>query len=95
MNYERKKDVLSKIPAPFAIILLLFSFAFQIVSAAKENQTIDETVHIMSGVTILQTGLYAFNREHPPLVKILSGVPVWLAGVRMDTSRQNWQNRDQ
>jgi hypothetical protein len=48
-------------------------------SALGETQTWDEGIHISAGYTYLMRGDYSWNMEHPPLVKLVSALPLtWL-----------------
>jgi hypothetical protein len=48
-------------------------------SALGETQTWDEGIHISAGYTYLTRGDYSWNMEHPPLVKLVSTLPLtWL-----------------
>src|SRR5206468_8726946 len=39
-------------------------------------QTWDEGIHIAAGHAYLTTGDYSWNAEHPPLVKMISALPL-------------------
>lgn len=62
------------------VILLSIGFAFgQMVYLAKnQSLTTDEKVHIPAGFSYWQFGNYYLNPEHPPLAKLLMGLPVFL-----------------
>ena len=51
-------------------------------SALDETQTWDEGIHISAGYTYLVRGDYSWNLEHPPLVKLVSALP--LTGLHLD-----------
>ena len=52
-------------------------FASQVKSPAW-----DEPAHIAAGLSYLQTGVFRVNLQHPPLLKELSGLSLWLSGSR-------------
>jgi hypothetical protein len=50
-------------------------------TASGETQTWDEGIHIWSGYAYLTQGDYSWNTEHPPLVKLVSALPLLRLGV--------------
>ena len=52
--------------------------ALQVDSALLESQTFDEGVHLTAGYRYWLTGRFSMNREHPPLQKLLSALPLLL-----------------
>src|SRR5215831_20743558 len=50
-------------------------------TALGETQTWDEGIHIWSGYAYLTQGDYSWNTEHPPLVKIISAIPLLRLGL--------------
>jgi hypothetical protein len=76
-----------------AAILLGVIFAQAVCSAARTSMTIDEGLHITSGYTILRTGDYRLVEEHPPLVKLLQGVPLLpVPDLAEPTSLPEWES---
>jgi hypothetical protein len=68
----------------FAPIALLAVFALQMIAACGlKSPTFDETGDIAAGLSYLQNRSVVLNLQHPPLIKELSALPVWLAGVRL------------
>ncbi|MDK2972558.1 MAG: hypothetical protein PWP23_2313 [Candidatus Sumerlaeota bacterium] len=57
-----------------AVLWLVLAFA----SAWKKSIVIDEAPHIGCGLAILAHGDYRMNPEHPPLMKVLAALPVYL-----------------
>jgi len=56
-------------------------------SALGETQTWDEGIHISAGYAYLARGDYRWNIEHPPLVKLISALPLTglhLFGLKLD-----------
>src|SRR5450432_1370499 len=56
-------------------------------SALCETQTWDEGIHISAGYAYLARGDYSWNIEHPPLVKLISALPLislHLFGLKLD-----------
>lgn len=59
------------------VILLLAAFALQATtSMVQKSGTWDETAHLPAGYTCLKTGDYRLNAEHPPLGKMIAGLPL-------------------
>lgn len=60
-----------------AIAVLLGVMALvQVSSVRQESQTFDESVHLAAGYRYWKTGAFEMNREHPPLQKLLSALPL-------------------
>jgi len=58
--------------------LLLLAFALILTSAVQKSPTMDEQNHIARGAAYLGTGDPRLSIEHPPLVNVLSALPVHL-----------------
>src|SRR5262249_12630226 len=71
-------------------VLLLLMFFLAGGAALRESVTIDEVAHIGAGLSYVQKLDLRFNDEHPPLAKILAGVPLAMRGTRADYSRPQW-----
>lgn len=59
-----------------AITLILAILAFG--SSAGDSLTVDESPHIAAGYSYVVEGDYRLNPEHPPLLKLLSGISIWV-----------------
>ena len=59
-------------------------------AALRESVTIDEVAHIGAGVSYLQKLDLRMNFEHPPLAKVLAGLPLVLRGIRADYGHFSW-----
>ena len=58
--------------------LLALVATIQFTTVRQETQTADEGRQLISGYTYLTTGHFTVAREHPPLLKLLWAMPVWL-----------------
>ncbi|MFT5285544.1 MAG: 4-amino-4-deoxy-L-arabinose transferase-like glycosyltransferase [Planctomycetota bacterium] len=58
--------------------MLALSLVLLIAGAFRVGPTFDEHFYIASGYSYWQTGDFALNREHPPLVKLLASLPLLL-----------------
>src|ERR1039457_3628859 len=70
--------------------LLLMMFWLAGGAARRESATIDEVAHIGAGLSYVQKLDLRFNDEHPPLAKILAGLPLAMRGTRADYSSPQW-----
>ncbi|HEY8504140.1 MAG TPA: phospholipid carrier-dependent glycosyltransferase [Gemmataceae bacterium] len=67
-------------PLPLLIALALLAyFAAQGLAFIRANsQTFDEAAHFVAGYSYLATGDFRVNPEHPPLLKLLWALPLYL-----------------
>jgi len=71
------------------VVPLLVMAALQVDSALLESQTFDEAVHLTAGYRYWLTGRFSMNREHPPLQKLLSALPLLLLRPELpDSAKQ-------
>jgi 4-amino-4-deoxy-L-arabinose transferase-like glycosyltransferase len=75
------KSTCQNLGAACAILALLIAgFILQVsLFLAANSQTFDEAVHVTAGQRYLGSRDWQFNREHPPLTKLLSALPAYLA----------------
>lgn len=76
---------------------ILIVFVVQGVAAVMANsQTVDEGAHFAAGYSYWATGDFRMNPEHPPLVKELCVLPVWLMfDLSFDTDSTLWRAANQ
>jgi hypothetical protein len=60
---------------PAFVLLVIFVF-LSISSLTQKSATFDETNHLMRGLYPLSGKEFTLNKEHPPLVNFLQGLPV-------------------
>jgi hypothetical protein len=78
---------------PIAVAALLAAMGVVLlVTAAGETQTWDEGIHLSAGYSYLKTGDFKMNQEHPPLFKLLAGVPLLLLKPDLPLDREAWKN---
>ena len=79
-------------PFRFAIVtILLAMFAYlALTSLARKSITTDEVPHIAAGYAYWATGDFRCNPEHPPLAKLLAGIPLLLVEPVLDTAHESW-----
>ena len=71
-------------------VLLLLMFFLAGGAALRESVTVDEVAHIGAGLSYVQKLDLRYNDEHPPLAKILAGLPLAIRGARADYSSLQW-----
>lgn len=75
-----------------AVALLLLSFFLAIDSLIDDSPTIDEQNHIARGLAYLRTGDPRLSLEHPPLVNVLSALPLLtMPQLRLPTDHPSWE----
>ena len=81
---------------PIAALLLLAFLALGLGSAPQKSATRDEGVHLARGVAILKTGDFRLSIHHPPLMNVLSALPLFLSGrnIVFPQGDPSWQTAD-
>lgn len=74
-----RNDALRTFGVPLAGAALFFILSWT--AAGTKSATFDEGVHLLSGYRIVTADDYAFNREHPPLMKALAALPLVVTGA--------------
>src|SRR5262249_27774016 len=75
----------------FSVLLITVSFA----SMRQKSLTFDECAHLPAGYTYLRYGDFRMNPEHPPLVKMLAAIPLYVLHARADTDDVDWKEARQ
>ncbi len=82
----RSRPVFVAVPA-----LLLFC-ALAVGSLVGDSPTMDEQNHLARGLALLKTGDARLSVEHPPLVNVLSALPVLtVRGLQLPTDHPSWE----
>jgi hypothetical protein len=85
----------SKVALLGAVFLLLLFVAQGIFFIRANSQTIDEAAHLAAGYSYLATRDFRLNPEHPPLIKELLALPLFLGyGVPFHPDPQHWNKGD-
>ena len=71
---------------PLVGILGLVFFLQSYTASLIKSPTRDEPIHIAAGLSYVETGRIVVNREHPPLLKEMSGILLRASGVRWPKS---------
>ena len=80
----------SKMTLAIAALLLAFMAVLAGGAARRESITIDETAHTGAGVSYWQKLDLRMNEEHPPLSKLIAGLPLALRGAQADYTHASW-----
>src|SRR5262249_40653935 len=74
-----------------AVVLVLIMLALMWPAARYDSATMDEQNHIVRGLAYLRTGSLRLNRLHPPLINIISAIPLALdRRVKLPLDGQGW-----
>jgi len=76
--------------ATLSILLLLGVELFG--SIRDESETMDESVHLVSGYTYWKTGDFRLNPEHPPLTKLLEALPLLFLRPALPGDQRKWRS---
>ncbi|HXH28897.1 MAG TPA: glycosyltransferase family 39 protein [Candidatus Polarisedimenticolia bacterium] len=80
---------------PLIVGLLIFGvFLETFLPIGLKSPAFDEPAHIGAGLSYLKTGEFKDNPQHPPLLKEIAAVPLWLIGVRWPLSPAQWARLD-
>jgi hypothetical protein len=80
---------------PAVVSILAIVGALEVRSARGETQTWDEGIHISAGYSYWKFGDYSWNVEHPPLVKMVSTLPLVLMGLAAEPNGADGKRKDQ
>ncbi|HTM38063.1 MAG TPA: glycosyltransferase family 39 protein [Terriglobales bacterium] len=80
----------SRIALFLAAMLLALMAVLSGGAARRESITIDEFAHTAAGVSYWQKLDLRLNEEHPPLSKLLAGLPLFIRGAHADYSNVSW-----
>jgi hypothetical protein len=80
----------SKTHAYLVAALLLFMAVLSGGAARRESIVIDEFAHAGAGISYWQKLDMRLNEEHPPLSKLIAGLPLALRGANADYSNTSW-----
>ena len=72
-------------------LIVLASFILMLNASFQESAIMDELAHIPAGYGYLKYLDYRLNPEHPPLVKILSAIPLLFQNLNFPIDKSAWQ----
>ena len=73
-------------------LTIISSFIIMFSVSSEESAITDEKAHIPAGYGYVKYLDYRLNPEHPPLVKILSALPLSFMDLNFPTDRSAWQS---
>ncbi len=79
---------------PLVVLLLAAMGAVMVYSATLENQTWDESSHLIAGYTHVRLGDHRWNWEHPPLGKFLDALPLLFLDPALPVDSEPWKIGD-
>ena len=71
--------------------MLLAFFVVSLALLSQKGLFIDDSMHMPAGYSYLLTRDYRLNQEHPPLIKLLSGLGLWKLQPRFPFESPGWQ----
>jgi Dolichyl-phosphate-mannose-protein mannosyltransferase len=74
-----------------AVLLLVLMLFLAGGAAMRESPTVDEVAHIGAGLSYVQRLDLRLNPEHPPLAKLLAGIPLAIGNTHADYSSNAWK----
>ena len=86
---------MKKIFWPALAAIVATAGIIEVRSGLGETQTWDEGIHISAGYSYLAFGDYSWNIEHPPLVKIVSALPLTRMGLVAERRGPDGKLKDQ
>lgn len=82
-------------PRLLAGLLLALFVALCLGSMAQQSVTGDEVAHLPAGYTYVRTGDFRLNRQHPPLIKAMAGIPLLFLDLKPVTEEPGWDEADE
>ena len=73
-----------------AFVILSLFLLVSIKLAWDDSLTFDEIAHIPAGYSYVKELDYRLNPEHPPLLKVLAGLPLLTLDPKFDTAKPFW-----
>ncbi len=72
--------------------IILTSFLLGLFSMRGDTAIVDEIAHIPAGYTYVIDGDYRLNPEHPPLMKVLAGMPLAFLHLTFPYDLPDWRD---
>lgn len=76
---------------PLLFFILAVSFAIMATVSLQESAIMDELAHIPAGYGYVKFLDYRLNPEHPPLVKMISALPLVFMDLNFPTDKAPWK----
>ncbi|MBI1838699.1 MAG: hypothetical protein HYR95_00105, partial [Candidatus Colwellbacteria bacterium] len=72
-------------------VLMITSFSIMVSVSQKESAIMDELAHIPAGYSYVKYLDYRLNPEHPPLIKMLAGLPLLYLNPTFPLESSAWK----
>ncbi len=82
---QNKKWIINAI----VCVMIAVHFILAYTSARIKSPTIDEYTYISTGYLYVKTGDFRLDRTHPPLIRLLIGLPLQLLDIKLPELRQD------
>lgn len=77
------------------VCLILLHFTLGITSAWIKSPTVDEYTYISTGYLYVKTGDFRLDRTHPPMIRLLIGLPLQFVSIEMPPlQKEKWDTPD-
>ncbi len=81
---------MSFLPSLALVAIIVGSSGFMLQTSKNESATMDELAHIPAGYGYVRYLDYRLNPEHPPLAKVLAGIPLLFLDASFPTEDKSW-----
>jgi 4-amino-4-deoxy-L-arabinose transferase-like glycosyltransferase len=89
-------DRVAELPAGLLIALAVSAYVVLSVTAfVDESVTVDELAHVPAAYTYIELYDFRLNPEHPPLVKLIAGLPISFLSPHWPSNTSFWRMGDQ
>jgi len=89
MNHQLSSTFL---PKALLGLILVVALAIMVGVAVQESAIMDELAHIPAGYSYVKFFDYRLNPEHPPLVKIISALPLTFMDLKFPLDQPAWRD---
>jgi hypothetical protein len=93
---DRKPDAASffdRHATPLAVLLLLIFFFHVLTLIPRKSLTVDEPANIAVGYAFLKTGDVNLGEDTPPLMRVISALPLLVLDPRLPLEDSSWSQR--
>ena len=90
-TWESAISVSRPVEAALLAGMLVVFFLVLLSLLSKKGLFIDDSMHMPAGYSYLLTRDYRLNQEHPPLIKLLSGLGLWRLHPHFPFESPGWQ----
>lgn len=88
MNLKKNNKQLSTILVVSLLLTIMASLMLYV--ASQDTTIVDESPHIVAGYSYLTQREYRLNPEHPPLIKMITGIPLLFKDLNFPLNSTAW-----